>query len=164
MLAHNEAPSVCLMIMLACYIITRKKCLCLPIIEYWLYCTGHDCSNNDCVTAALTSSCCCCSCCCDLCKNHQAASLSKRLFKLSAYLPTGLDELAEGQSVVAARVEGASQEPTPDLLLTDHPIATAALAPEPAGARSDHTIPPPTPPPHPHLDPFPQFPTSVGQS
>lgn len=47
----------------------------------------------------------------------------------------GVNESWEGGGVVAARVEGASQEPTPDLLLTDHPVATAALAPVPAATR-----------------------------
>ncbi len=37
--------------------------------------------------------------------------------------------------MLAAWVEGASQDPTPDLLITGHPIATAALAPTPAAAR-----------------------------
>ena len=37
---------------------------------------------------------------------------------------------------MAARVEGASQDPTPDLLITGHPVATAALSPTLAAARS----------------------------
>ena len=47
----------------------------------------------------------------------------------------GLDESSQVEGVMAARVEGASQDPTPDLLLTGHPVATAALAPAPAAAR-----------------------------
>ena len=47
----------------------------------------------------------------------------------------GLEDSSQGDGVGAARVEGASQEATPDLLLTDHPVATAALAPMPAAAR-----------------------------
>ncbi len=43
--------------------------------------------------------------------------------------------MGKGEEVVAAWVEGASQDPTPDLLITGHPIATAALAPTPAAAR-----------------------------
>ena len=43
--------------------------------------------------------------------------------------------MGKGEEVVAAWVEGASQDPTPDLLITGHPIATAALAPAPAAAR-----------------------------
>ena len=43
--------------------------------------------------------------------------------------------MGKGEEVLAAWVEGASQDPTPDLLITGHPIATAALAPTPAAAR-----------------------------
>ncbi|KAL3132722.1 hypothetical protein ABBQ32_009228 [Trebouxia sp. C0010 RCD-2024] len=50
-------------------------------------------------------------------------------------LVAGLEESSEGEGVGAATVEGASQEATPDLLLTDHPVATAALAPMPAASR-----------------------------
>ncbi|KAA6418674.1 MAG: hypothetical protein FRX49_11327 [Trebouxia sp. A1-2] len=47
----------------------------------------------------------------------------------------GVSQVGKGEEVVAARVEGASQDPTPNLLITGHPIATAALAPIPAAAR-----------------------------
>ena len=47
----------------------------------------------------------------------------------------GQDELSELEGVLTARVEGASQDRTAHLLLTGHPIATAALAPAPAAAR-----------------------------
>ena len=40
------------------------------------------------------------------------------------------------EEVFAARVEGASQDPTPELLIVGHPAATAALSPAPAAARS----------------------------
>ena len=43
--------------------------------------------------------------------------------------------MGKGEEVLAAWVEGASQDPTPDLLITGHPIAMAALAPTPAAAR-----------------------------
>lgn len=40
-----------------------------------------------------------------------------------------------GGGVCPARMEGASQDPTAQLLITGHPAATAALAPLPAAAR-----------------------------
>ena len=49
--------------------------------------------------------------------------------------PGGVSQGVEGEELVAAWVEGASQDPTPSLLITGHPVATAALAPTPAAAR-----------------------------
>jgi hypothetical protein len=43
--------------------------------------------------------------------------------------------VGKGEEVVAAWVEAATQDPTPNLLITGHPIAMAALAATPAAAR-----------------------------
>ncbi|DBA96744.1 TPA: hypothetical protein ACH3X1_015586 [Trebouxia sp. C0004] len=47
----------------------------------------------------------------------------------------GVSQVGKGEEVVVACVEGASQDPTPDLLITGHPIVRAALASTPAAAR-----------------------------